>query len=187
MPKAALFPTVEPSIIYGDGCPLDVGTDRQLAVNVNEYIDRKSAHQNPILLTSPQSGFGIGDTTVNPAYCAPRWFGFNLNSATVKRVLSVAPLFQSASGSTVGVIVAIGDAPPAPSPGYSPISNPVFAGPFSQATWTTTSTTLQTGTPASLDIVKDLNTGLSWLYIGVYGSGRVFGLGRCIEGVRTII
>jgi hypothetical protein len=182
--KAELIPTM----LYGDGRAQDVGTDRALANNYNKYIDYKSAHQSPALDVFGAQGSGIGQTDIWPAFFRPLYLGSNTSSATVKRVLSVAPYFKSQTGSLAGVVVVLSAVFPQPNPSTYPLDgmNPAFTGASSRAEWTTTSTTIALGTPADLDIVKDPVHGISWLFVGTYGDCRCLGLGQLIERYRVV-
>ena len=55
------------------------------------------------------------------------------------------------------------------------------------ASWTTTSTTWQTGADETLDLsVKDIFFGLAWLTIEAKDAAEVRGLAKCIEGIRVV-
>jgi hypothetical protein len=180
-----------PTMLYADGRPRDVGTDRALANALNVYVDRKSAHQSPWLVNDEASGQNSNSII---AYLRAVFFGTEHVSATVERFVTVAPWFRSSDGGSTTITVTLTDTLPTYRPGKdfsTDVWNPSFAGKYAQATWTTTSTTWTTGADATLSLgVKDLNYGFAFLIINTAadsgGSYEYRGLAKCIEGIRVV-
>jgi hypothetical protein len=179
--KAELIPTV----LYADGRPRDVGTDRKLANLLNALIDAKTAHQSPWLVNTGHLG---NDSAL---FLRPISFGTEHLSSTVTRSLTIAPWYRSdGTGDATVTITLSRDFPtyPAGTEWENTTTNPRFPGPYSQATWTTASTTWQTGADATLNLdVKDLELGFAFLVIEANGPAEIRGLAKCIEGARVVL
>jgi hypothetical protein len=177
-----------PTMMYAEGRPRDVGTDRALANALNQFVDRKSAHQSPWLINGAFVGFNGVMVHIRPVF-----FGTEHQSATVSRTLTVAPWIRSNDGSLATFTGTLSELMPVYGPGKDNSSdpfNPKFPGKYSQATWTTSSTTWGTGADATLDLgVKQLEFGFAFLVLvartlDVHGEFR--GFAKCIEGVRVV-
>lgn len=177
-----------PALAYGDGKPQDVAMDRALAATLNGYIDYKSAHQAPCL-ASGQQLFGVF-AEWRISYIGPISTGTEHLSTAITRKLIVAPRFHSTDGTEISVRVTLSRSLPVAAPGGTSSSSEGarFVDHYSQATWTTTSTTQALGDDAELSLgVKDLHFGIAFLTIEVNSSkARCPGLGKCIEGPRVV-
>jgi hypothetical protein len=188
MPKAELIPT----ILYAEGRPRDVGTDRALANALNVFHDSKSAHQSP-WLSRTNYFMNSNDSSLR---IWPVFFGTEHVSATVERFATVAPWIRSSTGDLCTFTITLTDTLPSYKPGYDftgAIYQPQFSGKYEQATWTTSSSTWATGADATLSLgVKDLELGFAFLVIeaagGSPGTGaaQCRGLAKLIEGARVI-
>jgi hypothetical protein len=180
-----------PEMLFGDGRAWDVGTDRALINSYTRYLDGKSCKQNPIMWT--QSEFGTSNPTYVVCWMGPVFFGTEQLSSTIRRVLRIAPLMRSNTGGTTGYIRAtLSRIPPQPAPAISPSLQATagvrFLDHYSQAEWTTTSSTYALGTEAELEIgVKDQTTGIAWLVIERKGTAEVRGIGKFIESERVVL
>jgi hypothetical protein len=179
--KGELIPTV----LYADGRPRDVGTDRALANALNMFVDYKSAHQSPMLWTT---GYRLDSGAMR---AIPVFFGTEHMSATVERFVTLAPFYRSSGGSSVTLTVALTDMWPTNRPSKSATADVIFSGKYEMATWTTTSTTWATGADATLSLgVKDLNYGFAFLVMLVTTTGgsnlECRGMAKLIEGVRVV-
>lgn len=188
--KAELVPT----LAYGDGRAMDAGIDKTLAITANALIDYKSAHQ--VLTLSESAGTGAGfagfDTTYHwqILFLMPVFFGTEHLSATVTRLLTVAPQWKSAGGTNSWLRITLSRQLPVagPSLGFGTAYwDPLFTGEFSQVTYgPVTSTTYQIGADATLSLgVKDLQFGFAWLVIEGAGDAECRGLAKCLEGPRV--
>lgn len=176
-------------LAYGDGKPLDVGTDAALAKTANAFIDYKSAHQSPFLWTSTMGPVDETSTEWATLFFGPVFLGSEYLSTTITRVLSVAPWFRSRTGATAKIrttIVSVVPTHPPSDPGGQ-FDSALFADRFSQSfEWSTTSTTWQTGTTAELNLTaKDYLHGFCWLIVQGTGYVQCRGLAKCVEGPRS--
>lgn len=186
-----------PQVAYGDGRPVDPGHDHGLAFTGNALIDYKTAHQSPFLV-GPSSPVGTaGSTEWELLFIRRVPLGTEHLSSTVRRQLTVAPRYKSATGASVSVRVSIGRNMPTEVPGQAVGSglflttgyvNPTFSGEFSRtAAWTTSSTTMAVGAEATLDLnCKDLSFGFVYLIVEVKGDMICSGLAKCHEGPRLV-
>ena len=171
--------------LYAEGRPRDVGTDRAIAGSLDAFIDRKSAHQSPML-------WRTGYKSDNAAFRAiPLFFGTEHLSATVERFVTIAPFLRSSAGDLVTLTITLTDQWPAYAPAKSSNALPQFPGKYAQAVWTTSSTTWATGADATLSLsVKELNYGFAFLVMTSVVTGasnlECRGLAKCIEGVRVV-
>ena len=176
-----------PDMSYGDGRPWDVGHDRALINTVNKLLDYKTAHQGPQLWNTFHN-VNAGNA-YSPVFFGPCFFGIEIITTSVTRTLSVAPFFRSKSGGSASIRVTIMDTPPVSYPGSDPeFYVGRFTGKYASATWSTTSTTWQTGIAANLSLgVKDYNNGCLWLLIEKSGQGECRGLAKYIESARVVL
>jgi len=181
-----------PNICYGDGRPYDPAHDDGLINTINAYQDRKSAHQSPFLWNTVATA---QDIDTNTLFAGPIFLGMDLLSGVVSRTLTVAPFFRSETGASASVRVTLSRVKPqtliastSAFPGLNSFKDPAYKDAYSQtAWWTTTSTTWQTGSDATLTVdVKDSATGIVWLVIEGKGKAECRGLAKCIEGIRTV-
>lgn len=179
-----------PEMLYGDGRAWDVGTDRALISSSNQFIDRKSAHQSPLLWNNPE--FGTSNPTYVPAWMGPVFFGTEQLSTSIYRLLTLAPFMRSNTGGTTGFIRAtlsrtLPTAQPGGTPSLQNTNGVRFTDQFSQAEWSTSSSTYSTLTAATLEVaVKDMTYGYAWLVIERKGPAELRGFGKWIEGVRLV-
>jgi hypothetical protein len=180
-----------PEMLYGDGRAWDVGTDRALIIASNQFIDRKSAHQSPLLWNAPE--FGSSNPTYVPVFMGPVFFGTEQLSAAIARVLTLAPFMRSNTGGTTGYIRAtLSRSLPVAQPGGTPSLQATagvrFVDHFVQFEWTTTSSTYaeQAATTLSLG-VKEQTYGYAWLIVERKGTAEIRGFSKFIEGVRTLL
>lgn len=182
-----------PTMLYADGRPRDVGTDRALANSLNQYVDRKSAHQSPWLDNAHYAGDNTGNVNDRIALrVIPVFFGTEHLSATVERFVTVAPWLRSATGGSAIFTITLSEMLPTypPGVGFSDASfRPSFPGRFSQYTWTTTSTTWTTAAETSLSLgVKNLILGYAFLVLetNAMGTAECRGFAKFIESARVI-
>jgi hypothetical protein len=184
-------------LTWGDGKPLDVGTDAALAKTVNAYMDYKSALQCPMLWRDTNAIGAGGDftTSVAPGHAALLHFGTDNLSGTIARTLTVALWLRSSSGADAHARVVLsrnrplGD-PAAESELFTGLSfmNPRYTGEVDRSeTFTMTSTTWQTTDDLTVSIdVKDLEWGTAWLIIELSGAAECRGVAKCLEGPRVV-
>jgi hypothetical protein len=173
-----------PTMLYADGRPRDVGTDRALANALNVYVDRKSAHQSPMLWSN---AYSIDNASFR---VIPLFFGTEHMSSTVERFVTIAPFYRSeTNGVDITLTFSLSEMWPTYAPSKSD-TTPSFPGKYAQASWTTSSNTWSTGADATLSLsVKDPNYGFLFLVISASittAEAQCYGLAKCIEGVRVI-
>jgi hypothetical protein len=181
-----------PNMCYGDGRPYDAGHERGLINTINAFYDRKSAHQGSFLWNRTARANLI---TWNALFVGQIYLGREMLASRITRTLTVAPFWRSATGAASSLRVTISRLKPQALASVDPTRygadafiNPKFTGEFSQSTtWTTSSTTWQTGADFALDAgVKDPDTGNVWLVIEGGGEAECRGLAKIIEGIRQV-
>lgn len=183
-------------ICFGDGRGWDVGHDQSQIVTLNQYIDRKSAHQSPWLHNgSVTSLIGQGNDVWKVLQMGLMFFGTEHLPSNITRMLTVQPWWRSSDGGPAWLRATISrtipQCPPSISEGAASggdYGDPRYTGEHSMSTeWSTSSTTWQTGAAATLSLgVKDLHWGFVWVVIEGAGSAQCRGLAKCLEGVRTV-
>ena len=178
-----------PELSYGDGKGVDVGIDRQLGINANAITDYITAHQSPWLDSGSWDIFGkaiSGTWYLN--YIGPKFFGTEHLSTTVGRSVAVAPAFYSSDGTSVSVRVTISDSMPVVSPASTITDQDVrYVGNYSQATFTTTSTTLAVAPEQLMTLCKDMFWGVAFVCVEVNSNKvRFAGLSKFLEGPRVV-
>lgn len=187
-----------PTQTYGDGRPVDVGTDYALANTVNMYTDYKSAHEGPFLWSNIASAAlgGFGTETWNVLYAGPVFFGLEHLSTTIGRSWTVAPFWRSQNGTDSWLRITLSRIKPQVGVGINEDDfgaggqyyNSLFTAEFSQsAEYFTDSTTWQADDDATLSVgVKDIHFGWAWLVVEGAGAAQCRGLHKCHEGPRVV-
>jgi hypothetical protein len=181
-------------LTWGDGKPLDVGTDAALAKTINRFIDYKSAHQQPMLWNTYAIGVpgSTMDTRSNGVFAGIYHFGSDILSGAITRTLTGALWLRcNTPGSTAYARVTLGRGTPfnnylATLEAF-PFSTPMFSAESSRtATYEVTSTTWATTADFELSVaVKDLEWGCAWLVIETSGDAECRGFAKLVEGPRT--
>jgi hypothetical protein len=171
------------NITFGDAVGLDVATQTAINRLINNLIDFKTAHCEPWVTNAEIAPTKLsGSAVYELVECRP----INLTSdnllSTPKRSLTVAPLLRSSDGTSASVRITLVKQPP----GDNTTSDVNRGGVLAEAVFTTTSTTLAIGTPATLNIgtLKDLN-GNAFLLVELTLKARFRGLAQCQEGPRA--
>ncbi len=179
-----------PTISWGDEMPFDVGNERAIIRMLNALTDYKTAHQSPALGRAITcSGATINAST---GFClthmSPIYLGQDSLSNSVIRSLTVAPFFRSTDGTSVSVRATLSRAMPTRAAGTAqvgPAYPVVFNDVAGQQTWTTTSTTFITGTPAPIVMNVKASSGFAWLCLEGSLAAATYGFAQCIEGPRV--
>ena len=182
-------PELIPTLAWGDGKGMDVGIDRQLAINANAYIDYKSAHQCVTLTVGTAGLLSPGAVDWQILQMTPIFLGTEHLSAAVTRSLTVAAQWRAGTAVNSYLRITLSRSLPGvgPSQGFaSAWANPVHAGEFSQVTYgPITSTTYQITADTVLSLgVKGLHNGLAWLILEGSGDAETKGIVKCLEGPR---
>jgi hypothetical protein len=181
-----------PDMCYGDGRPWDVGHEQAIARTINQLIDYKTAHQTPCLSSQVIGMYDEATVAWFTLFHGPIFVGTEHLSATVTRVMRVAPFYRSRTGGTAKVRITLMRSPPvAAGVGFLPgeqYRDSVFNDHYSQsAEYSTTSTTWQTGAESELTLdTKDLFFGFVYVLIEGQGPVECRGLGQAIEGPRVV-
>jgi len=178
------------NLSFGDGKSHDVGHEAALLRSINALYDYKTAHQYSILWTEVNSN--PGTNTWESRYLGLLYFGQEELSLAVYRYVTLAPFLAFDNSNTGGAtfgdvrITICRDLPPGTfGATWSTVMTPTFAENYSQNSWTTSSTTYATGTPATFAVnVKDLTWGLAFVIIECRNA-FCRGLAKGIEGPRT--
>jgi hypothetical protein len=179
-----------PDLAADDGKSLDVGHEKAIVVAANNLYDHKTAH-HPIFMWTEYPILSSPDTWLT-RYFGRIYLGQEQLSNAVFRYLTVAPWLwlDNMFGSTSGQVrVTISRDVPTNSIGGSgnTFDSPAFQQFYSQATWTTTSTTPAMGTPETLEVrIKDLFWGMAFVTVEIYNA-QCRGLIQCREGQRVLV
>lgn len=164
-----------PNASYGDGKPLDVGHEFALVQLANVLADYRTARRNPWL-----SEFVLTNSTGTGTYQLFTFFPVHLPTIGA-RVLSVAPFFRSNTGASVSVRISLCRS--------APIDDTLFDSTrpalFSEAVFTTSSTTFNTPSALDLDTSSKDDHGIAWIWIEGTFHAECRGLARCDEGPRA--
>ncbi len=172
-------PELIPTSLHGDGVAHDTAVDYQLAVAANWLHDHGTAHQSPCLKpteVSKVSGSGYTALMHFPVY-----LGGGSYQAGVKRTLDVAPMFRSATGTSVTLRVTLLKYPMQ----AATLTDAIRPTPYSEVSFTTTSTTAATPTAQALDVSVIGASGIGWILIEGTIQTATRGLAICIESERT--
>lgn len=180
-----------PQLSHGDGRSVDVGHEKALIVSVNNFHDHKSAH-HPMYMWSeqPLAVGSAGPTDWRTRYFGPVYLGLDAPTNAVFRYLTVAPWLwlDNFGGNASGQVrVTLSrDLPRSALGVVASFTSPVWDGFYSQATWTTVSTTPAIGIEQQLEVrVKDLFWGLGYITIETNGA-FCRGLIKGREGARVL-
>lgn len=172
------LPERHPSLDIGDGKPYTTGSERGMVRMLNNLCRSKTRHSSagffPSAITAAATAAGDYDVLGIKL--------IRLRKNTV-RSLEIAPYFRSATGASVTLRITVCESPPAPAVATDPDNNLRFTLPYQQATWTTSSTTYQTGTAATFSASTRNATGLAWVIIEGTSNAQTYGLAQCSETV----
>lgn len=172
---------LSPNMTYGDGAPYDVGTDWALMRLVNNLNDYKTANSAPLLYTTELGAEAWGSGTYRLEACEPIHLSRELLLNDIWRRLVVAPFMKSSDGLNASVRVSLCRTPPVNDTDLYDVNRGTV---YSEATFTTASTTYaQMASDSLVCNIKDAD-GNAWLYIEVTSNARTYGLGICQEGPR---
>lgn len=178
-----------PNLSYGDGKPLDVGHDKALANTLNILYDYKTAIQNPFLWAELTTDSTTGGSNYYVVWAGMVFLGFTHYGSSMTRSVTLAPFFRSSNGASGSIRATLSRGCPMPGPGaeWGLSSPPRYPDAFSQAEWTTTSTSYAVGSDATLSCAaKDLHSGMAWLIIEKKGSAQMRGFAKFIQGPRVV-
>jgi hypothetical protein len=155
--------------------PYDVGNETYAGADMaNNLIDYKTAPCSPSLDTSARAGAA----TKKLLYMAPIFIGRHRVAQTQMRKLYVAPLFRSATGASVTVTVTLSRQPTI----STSFLNVEIPEPYSQATFSTSSTTFATPTAVGLDCSVADDDGMAFILIEATVNAECRSLGECRVG-----
>lgn len=165
----------------GDGKPYTCASDRGVARGLNNLRRSKTRHSSagmfPAAITAAATAAGDYDVLgVKLVRLRP-----NLGAAA--RSLEIAPYYRSATGASVTLRITVCRALPNPADAADPDNNLRFELPYQQATWTTSSTTYQTGAAATFSVGTRADDGLAWVIIEGTTNAQTYGLAQCSETV----
>jgi len=168
------------AVAGGDGVPFDTGYHLAMVKTTNALMDLKTAHLGPYLETTAMAYFSTGSPTYVLVHCFQRHFGLG-TLGLVERLLSVAPFMRSSSGASASVRVTLSQGRPT----QATTGDATFAAPYSQVTFTTTSTTWGEAANQELDLRYLDTNGMCWLSIEVTSVAETRGLSYVRELSRT--
>lgn len=156
------FPDNPSAVQYAEGRPMHTGLVRDGIVNINNFLNYRSA-----VCTPPHVGnktiLSSGITQFDVFGAWPIYVGQGYNPHGRVRKLNISPMFYSSSGGhEVKVRATLSLFPPR---GTYTGGAATWAGNVKQNTWSTTSTTLQHGTVWQVTPIVWPDTGLCWLTI----------------------
>ena len=173
-------PAKPPTAAYGDGVALDTGHATDLARGINFLVSYGTAPQQPAQVEVCSYG---GAGTWRLVYLEPVMLGVQLTTATLTRLLYVAPTIASATGAAVSVRVTLAQRPPrAADPTLRTRDDVTRLQPYRSTTFNTSSTTYVTASAVGLDISHcgigpNLQGGIGWLYVELGANALFRGFG----------
>jgi hypothetical protein len=178
-----------PDIVAIDGASLDVGHEASNIVAINNLHDHKTAHHSVFLWTEQPGSYSLG--AWHTRYFGRHYFGLDQGSNAVFRYLTVAPWMwlNNSSGATTGYVkVTISrDRPRDPNGVATSYQDPVWDSFYSQATFSTASTTPAIATAQDLQLnVKDLFWGMAYITVQTMDC-YCRGLSKGREGARVLV
>lgn len=173
--QATLYATAN----YGDGVPLDPGTERDVARTINNFSRYRAAPSLPILTRSGHSGASTWRIVhIIPVYRGPA------DLSTGEQLLWVRPVLKSRTGASVTARVALCFGPPIGTSLTLTAAGTEYAlvGPYEQQTWTTTSTSYAVG--SAYGFSTEVMTGQGEGYLVIEGNANcdIEGLAECRFG-----
>ena len=181
--SAAELVELVPDIIPLDGAGRDVGYEKQIARLADATIDYKTT-SSPVLFNQVLTNTTLlGTTTFGFQLVAavPIFLTWELLSGSVRREISVAPMFRSADGRPVFIRISIYRNAPTASTLDDQSPGTIYDG----VVFETTSTTWVIPSPDVLFAeIKDL-FGMCWLQIECSYMCETWGLARFHEGARS--
>lgn len=157
---------------YGDGVPLDTGYERDIALGLNNFVHYKSAPQSPVLYSTTRAARAPTGTweLIDMMFL---FIGIAQFPAKYYRKLYIAPFFRSSDGSLAEIRATVSRYGP-----YGSSRQDVsFYGATASSTWTSSSTTWGTGSPAGLDVSFLQNSGYGYLSVEVKDKTEFRGFG----------
>jgi hypothetical protein len=180
-----------PDAAWGDGKPLDVGHEFALWQSAHVLEDYRTARHAPILF---ETAFGPSGWSSPFTYKLVAFWPVHLsNEIFEKRLIAVAPMFRSTTGASASVRVSLCPQPPISSrvdTNNASMFDVERPSTYSEATFTTTSTTLAIPTEQFLQesVKLSFNTttslGLAWVWIEITEFCEIRGLARFDQGAR---
>jgi hypothetical protein len=182
---ATTLPALIASNAYGDGRPMDVWHDINAARMIHNFMDYKSAPQQPTSYASAELRGFTGAGTYQLVEMQPIFVGMmQLLGSTIN--LSVSPRLRSTDGSTAEVRIRLCKFRPT----GTTCDDVTFTGPYQSVSFTTTSTTFSVPTAQTLDIAHlklsdGLLGGIGYLTVEIKTKTEFTGLARCVIGAPS--
>jgi hypothetical protein len=179
-----------PDLSFGDGRSLDVGHETALDNAINNLIDHKTAHHAMFMWTElPTAGSGLNQW--RSLFFGRIYLGQEMLGNSVYRYMTLAPWFwldNSAGATSADVRVTISrDMPTHPIGVSSSDDGLSFSEFYSQATWSTSSTTPAMGAEQTLEVrVKDIFWGMAYILVEKRNA-FCRGLIKAREGERFLV
>jgi hypothetical protein len=174
-----------PDVAATDGFPRDVGHETALVRQIDNFLDYKSAIQQPMLFNTivSNNSFTTGFRLV--AYW-PIFLSYEILSNAVYRYLTVAPMARSLDGTSTSLKLSLWRSRPSASSLNSLASPPDV---YSSVSWTgITSTSMAVLSTATLSAnVKHPFQGQAWLVLELGYKCQTYGLSQMLEGPRQAI
>lgn len=171
---------------FGDGAALHTGAAYDTLVNLNNLVSYATAPQMPVVYSEPSTFSGSGTRRLVRA--RPQFVGVGRLAANQARKLWVAPRFKSDDGTACSVRVSLCRNPPRSADPTNPsLMDVERVGPYTEVTFTTSSTSYSIPTADDLDIAHlklddTLLGGVGWLLCELTNHAVFDGLAECWVG-----
>ena len=175
------LPERHAAVMYGDGKPYDVGSCVGLTRLVDNLIDHKQAMSVPMLLSTVATNTSF-TTGYRLVAIVPVFLSTGVLNNSIVRYAKVAPWLRSSDGTETHVRVTLSVWPSTD----DDLDDATIPTPYTQQTWTTSSTTWATGTAATLTLNVKSAAGIGWLHIECDYKAETRGIAQFVEQERTV-
>lgn len=174
------LPERHADLLYGDGAPLDAGSERALIRMVNHLVGNVTKIHAGNLFTSAMSGATVTGTDWLCVHYEPIFLGAQVNPVDLPRKLRCGLLFRSNTAAQTGnARITLSRFPPGSVSSATPLVNMLISKPASvSSVLSTTSTTFVQSADVDLDITPITPDGEAWLIIEVQQFGQTWGANK---------
>jgi hypothetical protein len=172
-PHPTTLPEKHSNSWFGDGAPLAVVAHSNLGKMVNNLVGYKTATRGTEFVPTGTAITGPTTAAYRVAQVFPVYLGAGPQSSDGGRLISVSPFMKATGASGVSMRITISRTPPMvdPSVATPALTDTEFAVPYSQKTFTTSSTSYAAITAQTLPAIYNTETGIAYITIELKGSG----------------
>jgi len=172
-PLASTLPEKHANSWFGDGNPLTVVAHSNLAKMVNNLVGYKCATKGTEMIPTGTAITGPTAATYKVYQVFPVYLGVGPHSSEGGRLIRISPFMKASGASGVSMRVTISKIPPHVDPDVAApaTTDTAFELPFSQAEFTTSSTSYAEITAQTVPAIYNTGDGIAYITIELKGSG----------------